>query len=124
MTTRLPLSIDTAPATWQWRTLRYLSIYLLLAMTLIAVRYKTQHVRPNLLDLQKQEATLLTQRDNLEIAVQVAVTPQKIQEWAAGNGMIHFAESPKTARDLGQAAAPLTLPTTNNNTIEVKTQWK
>ncbi|WP_291425820.1 hypothetical protein [Deinococcus sp.] len=123
MTTRLPLNFDTAPATWQWRTLRYLSIYLLLAITLIAVRYKTQHVRPNLLDLQKQEATLLTQRDNLEIAVQVAVTPQRIQEWAAANGMIHFAESPKAARDLGQGA-PLNLPTTNNNTIEVKTQWK
>ena len=126
MSARRPLNFDVTPATWQRRTLRYLTIYLLLAMVLVAVRYKTQHIRPDLLAAQGHEAELLTERDNLEIAVQVALTPQKIQQWASSSGMVHFAESVKTARDFGPGdpGAAVNLLPNSTNTIEVQTQWK
>lgn len=122
MTTRLPINIDTSPATWQRRTLRYLAIYLLLALALVFTRYLTQHIRPALRDAQMQEATLQTERDELEIRVQVASTPQKVQEWAVANGMQRFAEANKTTRDLGNAAVPA--KPAHQSTLEVKTQWK
>lgn len=115
--------IDTSTATWQRRTLRYLSIYLLLALALVAARYFTQHIRPALRDVQKQEATLQAQRDDLEIRVQSASTPQKVQEWAASSGMQRFAESSKSTRDLGNLPTQLP-PTTTPSSVEVNTQWK
>lgn len=117
------LPIDTSTATWQRRTLRYLTIYLLLALALVAARYATQHIRPTLRDAQQQEAALLSQRDNLEIRVQAATTPQKVQEWAVQNGMQRFAESNKSTRDLG-TPPPDTAPPTPPSSVEVKTQWK
>lgn len=102
---RLGLSLDTSPATWQRRTLRYLAIYLTLVVALVVLREVTQHIRPTLRDAQSQEATLLTQRDDLEIRVQVATTPQKVQAWAEANGMQRFAEARKTTADLSGVPA-------------------
>ncbi len=121
--TVLPIQIDTSPATWQRRTLRYLAIYLFLALSLVALRYSTQHIRPALRDAQDQEAKLLTQRDELEIRVQVATTPQKVQDWATSHGMQRFAESRKQIRDLGNQPLPPTTPP-QSTALEVKTQWK
>lgn len=126
MTARLPLNIDTSPATWQRRTLRYLAIYLLLSLSLVATRFFTQHIRPELRDAQTAAAKLQTERDELEIRVQVATTPQKVQEWAIGNGMQRFAEAVNAGRattaDLGNAALPT--KSANPSALEVKTQWK
>lgn len=119
-------SFDTTTATWQRRTLRYLGIYLTLALTLVAARYFTQGIRPELREMQKQEASLQTQRDDLEVRVQAASSPQRVQEWAVANGFQRFAESSKTTRDLGAGS---TVPHIKNSSaspaaIEVKTQWK
>ena len=121
--TLFPINIDTSPATWQRRTLRYLAIYLLLALSLVGLRYTTQHIRPALRDAQEQESRLLTQRDELEIRVQVATTPPKVQEWAETHGMQRFAESQKQRRDLGNNALPPAAPPVDS-AVEVKTQWK
>ncbi|GAA5502038.1 hypothetical protein Dxin01_01777 [Deinococcus xinjiangensis] len=121
--TLFPLDFDTSPATWQRRTLRYLAIYLVLSLSLVALRYCSQHVRPALRDAQETEAKLLTQRDELEIRVQVATTPQKVQDWAEAHGMQRFAEAHKTVRDLGNQAPP-PAPTPVSSAVEVKTQWK
>lgn len=120
--------IDTSVTTWQRRALRYLAIYLLLALALVTSRYLTRHVRPNLREAQTQETQLLSQKDQLEIAVQVATTPQKVQEWALSQGMEPFAESSKTVKDFGQdsgrgLAAPPVSPS-SSAPLEVRTQWK
>lgn len=116
-------NFDTTTATWQRRTLRYLTIYLLLALALVAARFFTQHIRPVLREVQKQEETLQAQRDDLEIRVQAATTPQKVQEWAVQNGMQRFAESSKSTRDLGNLPTEPTLPS-QPSSAEVNTQWK
>ena len=116
---------DTTTATWQRRTLRYLGIYLTLALLLVAARYFTKDIRPELREAQKQEASLQTQRDDLEVRVQAASSPQKVQEWAVQNGFQRFAESRKSTRDLGAGSSiPEILKPSSTPAIEVKTQWK
>ncbi|RJF72754.1 hypothetical protein D3875_15600 [Deinococcus cavernae] len=120
-------NFDTTTATWQRRTLRYLGIYLVLALLLVAARYFTQDIRPHLREVQRQEAALQTQRDDLEVRVQAASSPQKVQQWAVQNGLQRFAEkaASATTRDLGAGEAPPeTLTPSSTPAIEVKTQWK
>lgn len=119
-------SFDTTTATWQRRTLRYLVIYLTLALVLVVARYMSQGIRPELREMQKQEAALQTQRDDLEVRVQAASSPQKVQEWAVQNGFQRFAEAVKTTRDLGTGSTvpEMNKPSSSPAAIEVKTQWK
>lgn len=119
-------NFDTTTATWQRRTLRYLTIYLLLAAALVTVRYFTQHIRPELREVQTREAELISQRDELEIRVQAATTPQRVQEWALQSGMQRFAEraGSATRSDLGAEIPDPSPSNTPNTTIEVNTQWK
>lgn len=117
---------DTTTATWQRRTVRYLTIYLLLTLALVTARYFTQNIRPALREAQIQEQALQSQRDELEIRVQAASTPQKVQEWASANGMQRFAEKAGSAtkRDFGTPLPdPLKLPS-SSEALKVNTQWK
>lgn len=121
--TALRWNFDTTPVTWQRRTLRYLAIYLALALLLVGARYLTQDVRTDLRAAQNREELLIEQRDDLTVRVQAATTPQKVQTWALENGMQRFAESRKAVRDLGTPAAALP-PADTAPVLEVKTQWK
>ncbi|WP_043802084.1 hypothetical protein [Deinococcus gobiensis] len=116
-------AFDTTPVTWQRRTLRYLAIYLALALLLVGARYLSQDVRPDLRAAQQREEELIAMRDDLTVRVQAATTPQKVQTWATENGMQRFAESRKAVRDLG-AAAVTPPPADTARDLEVKTQWK
>lgn len=121
--TALRWAFDTTPVTWQRRTLRYLAIYLALALLLVGARYLTQDVRPDLRAAQDREEVLIKQRDTLALRVQAATTPQKVQAWALENGMQRFAESRKTTRDLGASAVTVP-PSAPAPVLEVETQWK
>lgn len=121
--TALRWTFDTTPVTWQRRTLRYLAIYLALALLLVGARYLSQDVRPDLRAAQLREEDLIRQRDDLTVRVQAATTPQKVQTWALENGMQRFAESRKAVHDLGTPAAALP-PADLAPILEVKTQWK
>ncbi|MFK7603842.1 hypothetical protein ACI3L1_16695 [Deinococcus sp. SM5_A1] len=99
-------SMDLTEATWRGRAIRYVAIYLALALLLVGARYLTQDIRPALRVAQDQEAKLLTQRNDLAVGVQALENPQRIRDWAFDNGMIRFAEAPKEA----QAILPLPPP--------------
>ncbi|BDP41867.1 hypothetical protein DAETH_18360 [Deinococcus aetherius] len=118
MTARLDLSA----ATWRARAIRYVGIYLLLALALVAARYLTQDVRPDLRAAQEREAALTTQRDELELRVQALGNPQRVRDWAFANGMRRFAEASKTTAELTGVPAPAPLPA--RTTVEVTTVWR
>lgn len=118
MTARLDLSA----ATWRARAIRYVAIYLLLALALVAARYLTQDVRPTLRAAQEREAALTTERDELELRVQALGNPQRVRDWAFANGMRRFAEAPKTTAELTGVPAPAPLPA--RTTVEVTTAWR
>ncbi|WP_192930904.1 hypothetical protein [Deinococcus sp. AJ005] len=104
--------LDLTEATWRGRAIRYVAIYLALALLLVGARYLTQDIRPALRDVQDQEAKLLTQRNDLAVTVQTLENPQRIRDWAFANGMIRFAEAPKESQVIlplpppGQEAVP------------------
>ncbi|OLV17961.1 hypothetical protein [Deinococcus marmoris] len=98
--------LDLTEATWRGRAIRYVAIYLALALLLVGARYLTQDIRPALRVVQDQEAKLLTQRNDLAVGVQTLENPQRIRDWAFANGMIRFAEAPKES----QAILPLPPP--------------
>ena len=114
--------IDLSAGTWRARAVRYVGLYLVLALTLVAARFLTQDVRPDLRDAQKREATLTTTRDDLELRVQALGNPQRVRAWAAKNGMRRFAEAPKTTATLTGVPAPAPLPA--QTTLEVRTAWR
>lgn len=114
--------LDLNAATWRARAMRYVGIYLLLALALVAARFVTQDVRPTLRAAQEREAALTTQRDELELRVQALGNPQRIRDWAFQNGMRRFAEAPKTTQDLTAVPPPPPAPT--HTPLEVTTQWK
>jgi len=125
MARRLRLDLprfDLSAATWRARAVRYVVIYLALALALVGARLLTQDVRPTLREAQAREAALTTQRDELEIRVQALGSPQRVREWALQNGMRRFAEAPKTTQALKGVPAPASAaaPTT----LEVRTEWK
>ena len=114
--------IDLSLATWQARAVRYVSIYLLLALALVGARFATQDVRPNLREAQDREGELLIQRDELEVEVQRLSSKARIRDWAVQNGLRPFAEAPKTTQPLTGVPAPLPAPV--RTTLEVNTEWK
>lgn len=114
--------LDLSLATWQARAVRYVLIYLLLALALVAARFLTQDVRPDLRAVQQQEATLTNERDELEVLVQRLNNPQRIRDWAAQHGLRPFAEAPKKNESLRSVPAPAPVPA--RTTLEVYTEWK
>ncbi|WP_216319195.1 hypothetical protein [Deinococcus aestuarii] len=118
MSTRLDLSA----ATWRARAIRYVAIYLLLALALVTARSLTQEVRPTLRAAQEREAALTTERDELELRVQALGNPQRVRDWAFANGMRRFAEAPKKTAELTGVPAPAPLPA--RTTVEVTTAWR
>ena len=101
-----PGRLDLSEATWRGRAIRYVVIYLALALALIGARYFTQEIRPVLRAAQDREAALLTQRNDLAVQVQILENPQRIRDWAFANGMVRFAEAAKET----QAILPLPPP--------------
>ncbi len=99
-------NVDLSEATWRGRAIRYVLIYLALALALVGARYFTQDIRPSLRAVQDREAALLIQRNDLAVRVQTLENPQRIRDWAFANGMIRFAEAPKES----QAFLPLPPP--------------
>ncbi|CAM4433453.1 hypothetical protein [Deinococcus marmoris] len=100
-------SMDLTEATWRGRAIRYVAIYLALALLLVGARSLTRDIRPELRVAQDQEAKLLIQRNDLAVAVQTLENPQRIRDWAFANGMVRFAEAaPKES----QAILPLPPP--------------
>ncbi|QLG12527.1 hypothetical protein HLB42_12230 [Deinococcus sp. D7000] len=145
-------SLDLTEATWRGRAVRYVLIYLALALALVGARYFTQDIRPALRAVQEREATLLTQRNDLAVQVQTLENPQRIRDWAFANGMVRFAEAPKESQAIlplpppgrkdaaatPKPAAPDSAPPAHtsspvqpprppaqpDNTVEVRTQWR
>lgn len=114
---------DTSGDVWQRRAVRYLMLYGLLALVLLGIRSVTYPVRPHLRQLQQLEAELLTQKDRLEIEVQVATTPQRIAEWAEAQGMKAFALMPKTPQpelSRGSVSPPVLPPPV----VQLSTEWQ
>ncbi|SMB92220.1 hypothetical protein [Deinococcus hopiensis] len=113
---------DFSLATWQSRAIRYMVIYLLLALALVASRYLTQDIRPSLRAAQDREAKLITARDELEVEVQRLSSPQRVRDWASQNGLRSFAEAPKTKQSITGVTPPPPAPV--RTTLEVNTEWK
>ncbi|MFB9994145.1 hypothetical protein ACFFLM_19490 [Deinococcus oregonensis] len=132
------LTMDTSAATWRGRAMRYVLIYVLLALVLVGVRYATHEVRVNLRAAADREKVLIAQRDSLEVQVQALTTPQRIREWAFSQGMRRFAEVNKVTADLPTIPLPANLspsppdssssglsqPPVPHSRLEVRTQWK
>lgn len=113
---------DLTTATWRARAIRYVVIYLLLALTLVVARFLTQDVRPTLRAAQGREVVLTTRRDELELRVQALGNPQRVSDWALQNGMRRFAGAPKTSAVITGVPAPASLRP--HTTLEVTTEWK
>lgn len=135
------LTMDTSAATWRGRAMRYVLIYVLLALVLVGVRYATQDVRVNLRAAADREQGLIAQRDSLELQVQALTTPQRIREWAFSQDMRRFAETVKVTADIpafplpanlsssppdSSTSAPSSSPSApvSQTPLEVRTQWK
>ncbi|ANE44891.1 hypothetical protein [Deinococcus puniceus] len=133
------LTMDTSAVTWRGRAMRYVLIYLMLALVLVGLRYATQDVRVNLRATTDREAELLTVRDGLEVQVQALTTPQRVREWAFAQSMRRFAEAePKVTADIPLVPLPAGLPPSppdasppsstpapvSQTRLEVRTQWK
>ena len=114
------LSAD--PDRWRTRAVRLLLVYTALSLTLLSTRYATREVRPELLDARRQEAELTQERDTRDLRVQSLLSETQVQNWALRNGMIRFAEAPKTSRDLGSQTLPA-LPQPPAERLKVKIQW-
>ncbi|GHF57507.1 cell division protein FtsL [Deinococcus metalli] len=119
-------TLDTSAATWRGRALRYLLIYLLLLVALVAVRYLTKDVRTTLKTVTDREARLTAERSTLAVEVQSLSNGQRVREWAFANGMHRFAEAEKVTQPIPTpkpAAVPAAVPSPRR-TVEVRTQWK
>ncbi|MFC4427510.1 hypothetical protein [Deinococcus navajonensis] len=115
--------LDVSFATWRGRAVRYVLIYLALALVLVGVRAATQQIRPALREAQAREAALISQRDDLQLRIQTLESPQLIRDWAFANGMRRFAQAPKTVQQLPPAPVSPRQPAPQR-TVEVRTQWK
>lgn len=114
--------LDVSVATWRARAVRYLAIYLALALLLVGARALTQDVRPTLRAAQDREAQLTTQRDELELRVQTLTGSARVRDWALANGMRRFAGSTTTTGRFGSVKLPP--PLIPRTTLEVQTEWK
>lgn len=120
-----PRDLDLSFLTWRGRAVRYVLIYLALALGLTGLRYATHGIRPALIEAQKQEAALIKQRDDLQVQVQALQNPQLVPLWAAQHGMRLYAESPKTVADFRPLDAARPRPeAVPARTVEVRTEWK
>lgn len=117
-------NLDLSFVTWRGRAVRYVLIYLALAVALVGVRLGTQQIRPGLISAQEREAALISQRDDLQLRIQILENPQLIRDWAFANGMQRFAQAPKTMQDLPPVPGTTVRPTAPKRTVEVRTQWK
>lgn len=113
---------DLSAGTWRARAIRYVGLYLLLALALVGARFLTQDVRPTLRAAQVREAALTAQRDDLELRVQALGNPQRVRDWAFAHGMRRFAEAPKTTAELTGVPAPA--PLSAQTPLEVRTAWR
>lgn len=116
--------VDLSFVTWRGRAVRYVLIYLALAVALVGLRMGTQQIRPGLITAQQREAALISQRDDLQLRIQILENPQLIRDWAFANGMQRFAQAPKTMQDLPPAPSTATRVAAPKRTVEVRTQWK
>lgn len=125
-TTALPkarIQINTDAALWRGRVMRYMLIYLLMAVTLVITRHFTQDIRPTLRNLEQQEGQLITELHELEIAYQAKVPPQKIKKWARENNMVPFANAYKEKQSF-EPGVLLPKPIYSHPKIEVEYQWR
>jgi hypothetical protein len=112
---------DLQAGIWRARTMRYVSIYLLLTCALVALRYQTHMIYDTLLKVRDQRTALQAQRDDLSVRVQSLVSEGRIRDWALANGMRYYAQAPKTSGTLSGLPAPAPLPSPS---FEVITRWK
>lgn len=115
------MSAEGLASLWRARTLRYVSIYLLLTCALVALRYQTREIYPTLYDLREERTVLQAQRDSLSVQVQGLVSEGRIRDWALANGMRYYAQAPKTSTQLSGLPAPDPLP---QPSFEVTTRWR
>ena len=109
-----------SPDLWRARALRYPLIYLLLSSVLVALRYQTRQIYPELRGLRAERTLLQGRRDELSLTVQGLTGEQRVRAWALANGMRPYAQAPKTTQPLLALPAPPRLPAP---TFEVRTQW-
>lgn len=117
-----PTSSADSQAIWRARAARYVMIYLSLAAVLTVGRILTQDIRPTRNATFNYEAVKVGQRDVLEVEVQRLHNPERIRQWAFGQGMQRFAEAPKLSGEFGTIPEPVQLKPTVQ--LEMHTTWK
>lgn len=126
---RLPRSrdLDLSFLTWRGRAVRYVLIYLALALGLNGLRYATSSIRPQLIEARDREAALIKEKDDLQVRIQALQNPQVIPQWASNNGMRLYAESPKEILDVpapDPPVSPAPPEPVSQRAVEVRTEWK
>ncbi len=117
-----PPALPRPEAIWRARAVRYATLYLLLTVAVLVLRYTTQGTYPQLRELRQEVIALQTQRDSLELQVQQLTTGPRVLDWAKANGMVPYAQARKQSQDFPALPAPPTpMPTT---AVEMTTQWK
>lgn len=107
---------------WRARALRYTLIYLLLGLVLSGLRFGARDIRPELLELRDQRATLTRDKQALELDLQTATSTARIREWAMTNDMIPFSRARTSTGTFEPLPAPPALPLPRP--LEVTTVWK
>lgn len=115
-------SISWNPELWRARALRYTLIYLLLACVLVALRYQTREVYPDLRALRAERAQLAEQKQALELDVQARTSSAVVREWALANDMTPFSRAHKDTAAFDPLPAPV--PVAPARPLEVHTRWK
>ena len=110
--------------TWRARALRYTLIFVLLAAALVALRYQTRGVRPELRALTQQRVMLQQQKAALELAAQRVTSPGRVRDWALSGGMKPFSQAAKDEASFAATPAPAALPDPTPPRVEVRTQWR
>ncbi|GAA4016533.1 hypothetical protein GCM10022631_31150 [Deinococcus rubellus] len=117
-----PLPLQASLSVWRARALRYTSVYVLLAAALLGLRYATRETYPHLRELRINVLELQNQRDHLELEVQTLTTGPRVLEWAAAQGMVPYAQAPKTSADI-PALPALPAPPPEDTSFQVSTRW-
>ncbi|PYE54896.1 hypothetical protein [Deinococcus yavapaiensis] len=113
-----PVELDE----WRARALRYTLIYVVLAVALMGLRFTTRDIRPALLTLRDERATLQAQKRDLQVALQTSTSAARVRNWALDNGMIDFARAKKETASFEALPPPPALP--EHRALEVTTQWR
>ncbi len=109
---------------WRARALRYTLIFVLLAAALVALRYQTREVRPQLRELTRQRVLLQQQKAALELAAQRVTSPSRVRDWALVGGMKPFSQAAKNGASFAESPEPPALPAPTTPRVEVRTTWK